>query len=145
LSLNECPINPYSRFIRRFSDITDNLQLLLRKSGHYLHTSAEKEVVRTIKEKTCYIAPNLAREDKDMLGKTEEFRLPDGKVIQVCSFSSTEASEQLELTVTCTIISWGVNDIGHQKSCSTQNSSEWKTRVYIRQVVVCSLVQAESY
>lgn len=67
----------------RYSDITDNLQLLLRKSGHYLHTSAEKEVVRTIKEKTCYIAGNLAREDKDMMGKTEEFRLPDGKVIQV--------------------------------------------------------------
>ncbi|KAG7575323.1 hypothetical protein FFLO_00487 [Filobasidium floriforme] len=66
-------------------DITDNLQLLLRKSGHYLHTSAEKEVVRTIKERTCYIAPNLAREDKEMLGRTEEFRLPDGKVIQLGS------------------------------------------------------------
>jgi len=27
-------------------DVTDHLQLLLRKSGYYLHTSAEKEVVR---------------------------------------------------------------------------------------------------
>jgi len=39
-------------------DVTDHLQLLLRKSGHNLHTTAEKEVVRTIKEKCCYVASN---------------------------------------------------------------------------------------
>jgi centractin len=84
--------------VRLVRDITDNLQLLLRKSGHYLHTSAEKEVVRTIKEKTCYIAPNLAREDKEMLGRTEEFRLPDGKVIQVgrSVFGRGERSRQTD-------------------------------------------------
>ena len=65
------------------SDITDHLQLLLRKSGYYLHTSAEKEVVRIIKEKTCYLALNPAKEEKDNAGAWEEFRLPDGKVIQV--------------------------------------------------------------
>ncbi|GFZ44077.1 Actin [Saitozyma sp. JCM 24511] len=64
-------------------DITDHLQLLLRKSGYYLHTSAEKEVVRTIKEKTCYLALNPAKEEKDNGGAWEEFRLPDGKVIQL--------------------------------------------------------------
>ena len=66
-----------------YRDVTDNLQLLLRKSGHYLHTSAEKEVVRTIKEKTCYLALNPVKEEKDNGGAWEEFRLPDGKVIQV--------------------------------------------------------------
>ncbi|KAK6910282.1 actin-2 [Kwoniella mangroviensis CBS 8507] len=64
-------------------DMTDHLQLLLRKSGYYLHTSAEKEVVRTIKEKTCYLAINPAKEEKDQSGAWEEFRLPDGKVIQL--------------------------------------------------------------
>ncbi|OCF60422.1 actin-2 [Kwoniella dejecticola CBS 10117] len=64
-------------------DVTDHLQLLLRKSGYYLHTSAEKEVVRTIKEKTCYLAINPAKEEKDQSGAWEEFRLPDGKVIQL--------------------------------------------------------------
>ncbi|WVO22252.1 actin-2 [Cryptococcus decagattii] len=64
-------------------DITDHLQLLLRKAGHNLHTSAEKEVVRTIKEKTCYLALNPAKEEKDQSGAWEEFRLPDGKVIQL--------------------------------------------------------------
>jgi centractin len=65
-------------------DVTDHLQLLLRKSGHYLHTSAEKEVVRTIKEKTCYLALNPHKEEKDQMGAWEEFRLPDGKVMRVC-------------------------------------------------------------
>ncbi|WRT66227.1 actin-2 [Kwoniella shivajii] len=64
-------------------DVTDHLQLLLRKSGYNLHTSAEKEVVRTIKEKTCYLALNPAKEEKDQSGAWEEFRLPDGKVIQL--------------------------------------------------------------
>ncbi|KIR55828.1 actin-2 [Cryptococcus gattii Ru294] len=64
-------------------DVTDHLQLLLRKAGHNLHTSAEKEVVRTMKEKTCYLALNPAKEEKDQSGAWEEFRLPDGKVIQL--------------------------------------------------------------
>jgi centractin len=64
-------------------DVTDYLQLLLRKSGHHLHTSAEREIVRTIKEKTCYVPTNVLKEDKELMGRTEEFRLPDGKVIHV--------------------------------------------------------------
>ena len=64
-------------------DVTDHLQLLLRKAGHHLHTSAEREVVRTIKEKCCYIAANPAKEEKDNASRTEEFRLPDGNVIQL--------------------------------------------------------------
>lgn len=64
-------------------DVTDQLQLLLRKAGHHLHTTAEKEVVRTIKEKCCYVALNIPKEEKESAGRTEEFKLPDGNVIQV--------------------------------------------------------------
>lgn len=39
--------------------------------------------MRTIKEKTCYLALNPAKEEKDNGGAWEEFRLPDGKVMQV--------------------------------------------------------------
>jgi centractin len=70
-----------------FRDVTDHLQLLLRKAGHHLHTTAEKEVVRTIKEKCCYIAANPAKEEKDLAGRYEEFRLPDGSVVQVRDLS----------------------------------------------------------
>ena len=74
-------------FLKTFaSDVTDYLQLLLRKSGHHLHTSAEREVVRTIKEKCCYVAANPQKEEKETQGRTEEFHLPDGNAIQVCRF-----------------------------------------------------------
>ena len=63
--------------------MTDHLQLLLRKAGHHLHTSAEKEVVRTIKEKCCYVALNPMKEEKETMGRLEEFKLPDGNVVQV--------------------------------------------------------------
>lgn len=47
-------------------DVTEHLQLLLRTAGHHFHTTAEREVVRIIKEKTCYVALNPAKEEKDM-------------------------------------------------------------------------------
>ena len=36
-------------------DVTEQLQLLLRRSGHVFHTTAEKEVVRCIKEDTLQL------------------------------------------------------------------------------------------
>ncbi|KAJ1967527.1 centractin- actin- protein of the dynactin complex [Dispira parvispora] len=64
-------------------DVTDYLQLLLRKSGYHFHTSAEKEVVRIIKEKSCYVALNPSKEEKDFGNKTNDFVLPDGHVIKL--------------------------------------------------------------
>jgi centractin len=64
-------------------DVTEYLQLLLRKSGYKFTTTAEKEVVRIIKEKTCYVATNPAKEEKDMNGKFEDFTLPDGNVVKL--------------------------------------------------------------
>ena len=67
-----------------YRDVTDHLQLLLRKAGHHLHTTAELEVVRTIKEKSCYIALSPQKEEKESASRTEDFKLPDGNTIQVC-------------------------------------------------------------
>lgn len=67
-------------------DVTEYLQLLLRKSGYNFHTTAEKEVVRIIKEKTCYIALNPAKEEKETSGKVDDFMLPDGNIIKVSSW-----------------------------------------------------------
>jgi centractin len=74
-------------------DITEYMQLLLRKSGYVFHTSAEKEVVRMIKEKTGYVALDPKKEEKEWahnsLGpksesKAVDYVLPDGNKIQVC-------------------------------------------------------------
>ncbi|KAG5356816.1 Actin-2 [Yarrowia sp. C11] len=82
-------------------DVTEYLQLLLRKSGTVLQTSAEKEVVRTIKEKLCYVAADPKREEKDWVASggmrdieqqrpgsaggsiSTVFKLPDGKDIYI--------------------------------------------------------------
>lgn len=69
--------------IRNNRDVTDHLQLLLRKAGYHLQTSAEKEVVRIIKEKACYVALNPGKEEKDSSGRAEDFRLPDGNIVRV--------------------------------------------------------------
>jgi centractin len=63
-------------------DVTDALQTHLRRAGYNLHTSAEKEVVRMIKEKCCYIALNPAKEEKEPK-ESEVYKLPDGNSIKV--------------------------------------------------------------
>ncbi|KAI9694561.1 MAG: Actin-like protein [Bathelium mastoideum] len=71
-------------------DVTEYLQTLLRKSGHVFHTSAEKEVVRIIKEKTSYIALDPRKEEKEWTGaggrteaKSIDYTLPDGNKLKV--------------------------------------------------------------
>ncbi|KAI5308474.1 Actin-like protein [Ascosphaera atra] len=70
-------------------DVTEHLQLLLRKSGYVFHTSAEKEIVRMIKEKTAYVALDPKREEKDWStlskadSKTQEYVLPDGQTLKI--------------------------------------------------------------
>ncbi len=74
-------------------DITEQLQILLRKSGYYLETSAEKETVRIIKEKLCYISLQPQRDEKDWTSSisstsvvnSENYKLPDGKIINLGS------------------------------------------------------------
>lgn len=71
-------------------DVTEHMQTLLRKSGYIFHTSAEKEVVRMIKEKTSYVALDPRKEEKDWSSggsrnepKILEYVLPDGQKLKV--------------------------------------------------------------
>lgn len=73
-------------------DVTENMQLLLRKAGHVFHTSAEKEIVRIMKEKVSYVAIDPKREEKDLQSgvwkadkKEVEYQLPDGHKIKLGS------------------------------------------------------------
>jgi hypothetical protein len=120
-----------------YRDVTDHLQLLLRKSGHHLHTTAEREVVRTIKEKCCYIAANPAKEEKESLGRHEDFRLPDGQVIQVgqlLHYTHTHGADARSTS------SSGQNDSVHQRSCSTRNSLARNTQEFIKLSSTLSIV-----
>ena len=68
-------------------DVTRRMVQLLAQEGHNsFTTSAGKEIVRDIKEKTCYVAQDVAAEKAqhsadDTVG--EMFSLPDGQEIRV--------------------------------------------------------------
>ncbi|WFD23774.1 centractin- actin- protein of the dynactin complex [Malassezia equina] len=61
-------------------DVTEHLQMLLRRSGYYFHTSAEKEIVRAIKEQCCQLETQASNSDNK---QPVEFMLPDGNLIQL--------------------------------------------------------------
>jgi actin beta/gamma 1 len=67
-------------------DITNYLQRLLRQKGYSFTTSAEKEIVRDIKEKLCYVALDPEKElmlAKKVAGMEKTYILPDGETITV--------------------------------------------------------------
>lgn len=57
---------------------------LIRKEGFNFHTTAEFEIVRSIKEKVCYLASNPIKEENI---ETEKYAytLPDGNTLEVSS------------------------------------------------------------
>eukprot|EP01090_Pellita_catalonica_P017499 TRINITY_DN5299_c0_g1_i1.p1 TRINITY_DN5299_c0_g1~~TRINITY_DN5299_c0_g1_i1.p1 ORF type:complete len:390 (-),score=71.51 TRINITY_DN5299_c0_g1_i1:10-1017(-) len=70
-------------------DITEYLQLLLKRagSGYNFHTTAEQEVVRTIKEKVCYVAFDPLKEEELIESNKKPvqvvYKLPDGNTINL--------------------------------------------------------------
>jgi centractin len=81
-------------------DVTEHLQMLLRKAGYVFHTSAEKEIVRSIKESCSYVALDPVKEEKEWIGGRERtesksvvYTLPDGKKLKVCVLDNPTSRE----------------------------------------------------
>lgn len=64
-------------------DVTSHLQLLLRRSGLTFTTTAESDLVKSMKEQIAYVNPNpTIDENKD---SKAEYQLPDGQAVTVAS------------------------------------------------------------
>ncbi|EEB18461.1 alpha-centractin, putative [Pediculus humanus corporis] len=63
-------------------DVTKYLHLLLKREGINFHTTAEFEIVKTIKEKACYLASNPVKEESVELERSQ-YVLPDGSTIEI--------------------------------------------------------------
>lgn len=72
--------NAISRIDLAGSDLTDNLERMLNDRG-YIYTTPEREILRDIKEKLCFVALDFDAEMKKDVEKTYE--LPDGNKITI--------------------------------------------------------------
>lgn len=69
-------------------DLTDYFVKILSERGLHLTTSAEREIVKDLKEKTCYVALDFESElaeSKQGTSKEMTYDMPDGSVITVGS------------------------------------------------------------
>ena len=66
-------------------DLTEEMMKLMAERGFSFTTSAEREIVRDIKEKLCYVALDFEEHFEANKDAERDYELPDGNIIQIGS------------------------------------------------------------
>jgi centractin len=66
-------------------DVTQHLQLLLRRSGLSFTTTAEADFVRTMKEEACFVTPTGVMDEQVEKDAKTQYQLPDGQAVTLFS------------------------------------------------------------
>jgi len=66
-------------------DVTRQMQLLLRRSGLPFTTTAEADLVKSLKEEVCYCTPNPNNDETAEKDSRTQYQLPDGQAITLSS------------------------------------------------------------
>lgn len=80
-------VSAISRIDLGGSDVDNRLNVLLRKAGYRFETSGEMQLVKKVKEKLCYIAPEPEKAESTQLdgAKRAKYKLPDGNYVRLAN------------------------------------------------------------
>lgn len=64
-------------------DVTKQLQMQLRRAGLSFTTTAESELVKKIKEESCYLTPSRLANENTIKESNTPYQLPDGQTVNL--------------------------------------------------------------
>ena len=117
-------------------DLTAFMMELLRLEGYNFTTTAEREIVRDIKEKHCYVSLNYEQDLKDAASSSDlqqTYELPDGNTVTVgiCRFKCPELLFKPDMS--------GKEDAGvHTTTFNTVMKCDIDIRKDLYKNIVCS-------